>query len=88
MLSSLFHLLLVRLVVYSVNLCVFYFYRIIGKLTDFLQLHEFIAQNKKVWRKRAKEGQKGTKTNLKKINFFHHTRGMCGVLTAQHVRRM
>ncbi len=34
-------LLLVRLGVYTVNLCSFYFYRLIGKLTAFLQLQEF-----------------------------------------------
>ena len=34
--------LLVRLVVYIANLCVFYFYRLIGKLIAFLQLQEFI----------------------------------------------
>ena len=40
-LSSLIQLLLVRLGVSMVNLCVFYFYRIIGKLTNFLQFQEF-----------------------------------------------
>ncbi len=34
-LSPLYLLLLVRLGVYTVNLCVFYFYKTIGKLTDF-----------------------------------------------------
>ena len=34
-------ILLVRLDVYTVNLCVFYLYRFIGKLTAFLQFQEF-----------------------------------------------
>jgi hypothetical protein len=34
-------LLLVRLGGYIVNLCDFYFYKLIGKLTAFLQLQEF-----------------------------------------------
>ena len=34
-------LLLVRLGACTVNLCAFYFYRLIGKLTAFLQLQEF-----------------------------------------------
>ena len=38
---KLFVLWLVRLDGYTVNLCLFYFYRFIGKLTDFLQLQEF-----------------------------------------------
>ncbi len=33
--------LLVRLGGYIVNLCSFYFYKLIGKLTGFLQLQEF-----------------------------------------------
>jgi hypothetical protein len=37
-LSFLCQLLLVRLGGYIVNLCVFYFYKLIGKLTAFLQL--------------------------------------------------
>jgi hypothetical protein len=40
-LSPLFLLLLVRLGDYTVNLCDFYFYKLIGKLTVFLQLQEF-----------------------------------------------
>ena len=43
-LLTLFHLcllFLVRLGAYTANLSVFYFYRLIGKLTDFLQLQEF-----------------------------------------------
>ncbi len=40
-LSPLYLLLLVHLGVYIVNLCAFYFYRLIGKLTAFLQLQEF-----------------------------------------------
>ena len=38
-------LLLVRLGGYTVNLWVFYFYRIIGKLTAFLQLQDFNLRN-------------------------------------------
>ena len=38
---KLFVLWLVRLDGYTANLCLFYFYRFIGKLTDFLQLQEF-----------------------------------------------
>ncbi len=38
---KLFVLWLVRLDGYTANLCLFYFYRLIGKLTDFLQLQEF-----------------------------------------------
>ena len=34
-------LLLIRLDVCTVNLCDFYFYRLIGKLTDFLQFQQF-----------------------------------------------
>ena len=45
MLSPSFLLLLVRLGGYIVNLCVFYFYRLIGKLTAFLQLQEFSLRN-------------------------------------------
>jgi hypothetical protein len=41
MLSPLCLLLLVRLGGYIVNLCDFYFYKLIGKLTAFLQLQEF-----------------------------------------------
>ena len=41
MLSPLCQLSLVRLGVSTVNLCDFYFYRIIGKLTAFLELLEF-----------------------------------------------
>jgi hypothetical protein len=37
--SPLCLLLLVRLGVYTVNLCVFYFYKLIGKVTVFFQLH-------------------------------------------------
>jgi hypothetical protein len=44
-LSSLCLILLVRLGGYIVNLCVFYFYKLIGKLTAFLQLQEFILLN-------------------------------------------
>jgi hypothetical protein len=44
-LSPLFLLLLVRLVGYTVNLSVFYFYKLIGKLTAFLQLQEFSMRN-------------------------------------------
>jgi hypothetical protein len=38
-------LLLVRLGGYIVNLCAFYFYKLIGKLTAFLQLQEFSLRN-------------------------------------------
>jgi hypothetical protein len=38
--------ILVRLVVYKVNLCVFYFYRLIGKLTTSFHLQEFIIRIK------------------------------------------
>ena len=41
MLFPLFLLLVVRLDVSTVNLCSFYFYRLIGKLTVFLQIQEF-----------------------------------------------
>jgi hypothetical protein len=41
MLSPLYLLLIVRLGDYKVNLCNFYFYKLIGKLTAFLQLQEF-----------------------------------------------
>jgi hypothetical protein len=41
MLSPLCLLLLVHLGGYIVNLCDFYFYKLIGKLTAFLQLQEF-----------------------------------------------
>jgi hypothetical protein len=41
MLSPLCQLLLVRLGGYIVKLCAFYFYKLIGKLTAFLQLQEF-----------------------------------------------
>ena len=41
MLSPLCLILLVRLGGYKVNLCVFYFYKLIGKLTASLQLQEF-----------------------------------------------
>ena len=44
-LSPLFLLLLVRLGGYIVNLCAFYFYKLIGKLTAFLQLQEFSLRN-------------------------------------------
>jgi hypothetical protein len=44
-LSPLCLLLLVRLGVYTVNLCAFYFYKLIGKLTAFLQLQEFSLRN-------------------------------------------
>jgi hypothetical protein len=44
-LSPLCLLLLVRLGVYIVNLCAFYFYKLIGKLTAFLQLQEFSLRN-------------------------------------------
>jgi len=44
-LSPLCRLSLVRLGVYIVNLCAFYFYRLIGKLTAFLQLQEFSLRN-------------------------------------------
>jgi hypothetical protein len=37
--------LLVRLGVYIVNVCACYSYRLIGKLTAFLQLHEFSLLN-------------------------------------------
>jgi hypothetical protein len=39
------HLLLVRMDVYIVTLSDFYFYRLIGKLTAFLQLQEFSQWN-------------------------------------------
>ena len=38
-------LLLVRLGGYTVNLCTFYFYKVIGKLTAFLQPQEFSVRN-------------------------------------------
>ena len=41
MLSPLYLILLVRPGGYTVNLCSFYFYKFIGKLTAFLQLQEF-----------------------------------------------
>jgi hypothetical protein len=44
-LSPLCLVLLVRLVVYIVNLYSFYFYRLIGKLTFFLQLQVFSLYN-------------------------------------------
>ncbi len=40
-----FQLLLVRLGGYIVNLCAFYSYKLIGKLTAFLQLQEFSLRN-------------------------------------------
>jgi hypothetical protein len=40
--------LLVRLGVYIVNLCAFYSYRLVGKLTAFLQLQEFSLRNQTV----------------------------------------
>ena len=40
--SPLCLLLLVRLGVYTANLFAFFFYRLIGKLSGFLQLQEFI----------------------------------------------
>ena len=43
--SSLCLLLLTRLGGYTVNLCVFYFYKIIGKLTVFFQRQEFSLRN-------------------------------------------
>ena len=43
-LSPLCLLLLVHLGGYIVNLCAFYFYKLIGKLTAFLQLQEFISR--------------------------------------------
>jgi hypothetical protein len=46
MLSPLCLLLLVRLGGYIVNLCAFYFYKLIGKLTAFLQLQEFSFHNR------------------------------------------
>ncbi len=45
MLSPLCLLLLVRPGDYIVTLCVFYFYKLIGKLTAFLQLQEFSLRN-------------------------------------------
>jgi hypothetical protein len=42
---SLCLLLLVRLGGYIVNLCAFYFYKLVGKLTAFLQLQEFSLRN-------------------------------------------
>ena len=44
-LSPLCLLLLVRLGGYRVNLCAFYFYKLIGKLTAFLQPQEFSLRN-------------------------------------------
>ena len=43
--SALCLLLLVRLGVYIVNWCVFYSYRLVGKLTTFLELQEFSFRN-------------------------------------------
>ena len=40
--------LLVRLGDYIVNLCAFYFHKIVGKLTAFLQLQEFSLRNRPV----------------------------------------
>ena len=45
MLSPLCLLLLVRLAGYMVNLCAFYSYRLIRKLTAFFQLQEFNFRN-------------------------------------------
>ena len=45
MLSPLCQLLLVRLDVYTANFCAFYFYRLIRKLTAFLQLQESSLHN-------------------------------------------
>ena len=45
LLSPLWLLLLVRLGDYIVNLCSFYFYNLIGKLTTFFQLQEFSLRN-------------------------------------------
>ncbi len=45
MLFPLCLLMLVRLEGYIVTLCVFYFYKLIGKLTAFLQLQEFSLRN-------------------------------------------
>ena len=42
MLSPLCLLLSVRLEGYTVNLCVFYFYKLIGKLTASLKIQEFL----------------------------------------------
>ena len=47
-LSPLYLLLLVRLGGYIVNLCSFYSYRLIGKLTAFLQLQELSFRNRPV----------------------------------------
>ncbi len=43
--SPLYLLCLVRLGDYMVNLCAFYFYKLIGKMTAFLQLQEFTLRN-------------------------------------------
>jgi hypothetical protein len=48
MLSPSCLLFLVRLGGYIVNLCDFYFYKLIGKLTAFLQLQEFSLRNQTV----------------------------------------
>jgi hypothetical protein len=45
LLSPLYLILLVRLGGYTVNLCTFYFYKLIGKLTSSLQLQEFSLWN-------------------------------------------
>jgi hypothetical protein len=47
-LPSLCLLFLVRLGGYTVNLCAFYSYRLIGKLTDFLHLQELSLRNEPV----------------------------------------
>ncbi len=44
-LSPLYLLLFVRLGGYTLNLCSFYFYKLIGKLTSFLELQGFICRN-------------------------------------------
>jgi hypothetical protein len=80
MLSPLCQLLLVRLGGYIVNLCAFYSYTLIGKLTAFLQLQEVgqIAQSKSgllhfrraafSWQLRAKVGSTRAKAAALRVN--------------------
>jgi hypothetical protein len=46
--SPLYLLLLIRLGGYIVNMCDLYFYKVVGKLTAFLQLQEFNLRNQTV----------------------------------------
>ena len=53
---------------YTVNLCVFYFYKIIGKLTASLQLHEFSQRNPQVACTNGTVGHPIDKKSLSTIN--------------------